>query len=112
MNELLFRWHTELKKGYAKPCVLYVLSTSEYHAYRIKREVQKLTDGHIVIAGSNIYPLLRGLVDEGLIERFEKNGQKMYKITLDGAKFLEKLHESLYDFLGAMQRFIAKRELA
>ncbi|MFX0115965.1 MAG: PadR family transcriptional regulator [Candidatus Hodarchaeota archaeon] len=110
MDEPLFRWQTEFRRGYAKPCVLYVLATSEYHAYRIKREVQKLTDGHIAIAGSNIYPLLRGLMKEGLIERFEKENQKVYKITTEGRKFLEKLHESLCDFLETMQRFIAKRE--
>ncbi|MHA2232260.1 MAG: PadR family transcriptional regulator [Candidatus Hodarchaeales archaeon] len=110
MDEPLFHWQTEFRRGYAKPCVLYVLSTNVYHAYRIKREVQKLTDGHIVIAGSNIYALLRGLVNEGLVERFEKENQKVYKITPEGRKFLEKLHESLRDFLDTMQRFIAKRE--
>ncbi|MFX0206388.1 MAG: PadR family transcriptional regulator [Candidatus Hodarchaeota archaeon] len=109
MNELIIRWLTEIKKGYAKPCVLYVLSKGEYHAYRITREVQKLTNGHILIAGSNIYPLLRNLVKHDLIERFERDGQRVYKITSKGKILLDDVLISLQEFLETMQQTVIKK---
>lgn len=109
MEEHLVRWQTEFKKGYAKPCVLYVLAKEDYHAYRIRKEVQQLTNGQIVIAGSNIYPLLRGLVDEELVERFEKDDRPFYRITPTGRSFLESLLESLREFLAVMQQIAAKK---
>ncbi|MFX0114429.1 MAG: PadR family transcriptional regulator [Candidatus Hodarchaeota archaeon] len=110
MDENLQRWQTELKKGYAKPCVLYVLSKGDYNAYRITKEVRRLTNGQIVIAGSNIYPMLRGLAKEGLVERFEKEDQKLYKITLNGREFLENLLEHFRDFLETMLSIVNKEE--
>ncbi|MFQ5977563.1 MAG: PadR family transcriptional regulator [Candidatus Heimdallarchaeota archaeon] len=108
MEDRIIRWQTEFKKGYAKPCVLYVLSKGDYHAYRVRKEVQQLTEGQIVIAGSNIYPMLRGLAKEELIERFEKDEQKLYKITPTGRNFLERILVDLREFLEVFQQIATK----
>jgi DNA-binding PadR family transcriptional regulator len=75
-SETLQKWETEFKKGFAKPFILLTLAIKPNYAYSLTREINVNTKGQISITISSIYPILRNLQDEQLIE-----GKKVPKPT-------------------------------
>lgn len=66
-NEILSKWQVEIKKGFAKPIILALLEEKPNYPYSLTKEISTRTSNQIIIAGSNIYPILKNLQDEGLI---------------------------------------------
>lgn len=66
-DEILSKWQVEIKKGFAKPLILALLEEKPNYPYNLTKEISTRTSGQILIAGSNIYPILKNLQDEGLI---------------------------------------------
>ena len=59
----------------------------------------ELTKGQISIAGSNIYPMLKGLEEEGLIiSQVDEKDRKYYELSENGKKFLTQLDKSIKEF--------------
>jgi len=117
-DEILLKWVTEYKKGFSKPIILFALSKKENYPYMLTQEITKRTKGHISIAGSNIYPILKNLVNEGLIQKekvakptksentSKKQFRSVYSLTTKGEDLLENLKGSLGEFIGIMHELI------
>ncbi|MFX0123460.1 MAG: PadR family transcriptional regulator [Candidatus Hodarchaeota archaeon] len=117
-TEQLLKWTTEYKKGFSKPFILLTLAKKTNYPYSLTREINSLTKGQIAITGSNIYPILKDLVDEGLInkEKVEKpsksgdNAKKQYRsvysLTKNGEELIIDLKRSLKEFVDIITDFI------
>ncbi len=93
--------------------VLHCLNEEPMHGYRIMKNIGRLFGVRAPSPGS-LYPLLRTLKEEGLIETlFESEGRgrnapKVYRITGKGRKYLESHREELKEVLlkaSAIRRF-------
>jgi len=117
-DEVLLKWITEYKKGFSKPIILLALAKKENYPYNLTREITEKTKGHIAIAGSNIYPILKNLVDEGLIQKekiakptksedtSKKQFRSVYSLTTAGEELLENLKGSLKEFIEIIRGLI------
>ncbi len=93
--EQLERWLVELKKGFSKPFILVALLKGDLYAYKITKEVLKISEGQVSIAGSNVYPMLNDLVKQGFIDMYIKTNRKYYHLTEKGRQFLVMLQPEL-----------------
>ncbi|MFX1517539.1 MAG: PadR family transcriptional regulator [Promethearchaeota archaeon] len=117
-TETLLKWTTEYKKGFSKPFILLTLQNKKNYPYNLTREINFLTKGQINIAGSNIYPILKDLVDEELVKKEEvpkprkgdDNGKERYRseysLTDSGKEFIADLKQSLKEFVDIITTFI------
>ena len=97
---LLAKWQTEFKKGFSKPLILLALAkVKRSYPFLLTKKILELTNGEISIAGSNIYPMLKNLAEDDLIESQEDESErKFYKLTDSGKQFLEQLEKSIKEF--------------
>ena len=122
--DVLSKWQVEFKKGFSKPLILASLAKKPNYPYNLTREISARTKGQIVIAGSNIYPILKNLQDEGLIigERSGPNPNEtlgkskgptrtIYSITDNGRTFLDELGNSIDEFFGIILPFIESGDI-
>ncbi|MFX0152603.1 MAG: PadR family transcriptional regulator [Candidatus Hodarchaeota archaeon] len=100
----LDRWESGYRKGFAKPTILQILmDEGESYPYKLTKQIPKRTQGMLTMASSNIYPILKDLKDEGLIQIIEEKERKvMYGLTKEGQTFLTELQGSLTKFLIVM----------
>ena len=117
-TEILVKWTTEYKKGFAKPLILLTLGKKDNYPYSLAREINLLTKGQITITGSNIYPILKDLVDEGLINKekrvkpsksrddAKKQYRSVYSLTNASEELIVDLKQSLKDFVEIISEFI------
>lgn len=98
------RWEAGYRKGFAKPTILQILlDKGESYPYLLTKQIPQRTQGMLSMATSNIYPILKDLKDEGLIqETGEKERRVMYTLTKEGQIFLTEIKESLTKFLAVM----------
>ncbi len=108
ISEIRSKWEIEYKKGFAKPLILLVLAKKENYPYQITKEIQKMTNGEVLVATSNIYPILKNLKEQSLIteHKDEEKRRVMYSITKNGLTLLNNITESLRVYLRAMQQII------
>ncbi|MFW9903672.1 MAG: PadR family transcriptional regulator [Candidatus Thorarchaeota archaeon] len=119
-HELLPKWTTEYKKGFTKPFILLTLTKRSNYPYSLTREINSLTKGQIAITGSNIYPILKDLVDEGLVKKEKvvkpsksddnarKQFRSVYSLTKSGEDLIVDLKRSLKEFVDIITDFIEK----
>lgn len=100
------KWQTAYRKGFAKPIILSILyNEEESYPYRITRQISEKTFGQLTIAPSNIYPILKELVNDGMIdEKGSEERRIIYRINQEGKTFFEDLSSHMCEFLLAMQR--------
>ena len=98
------QWEAAFRKGFAKPIILQILhNEEESYPYKLTKQIPKLTKGTLTMATSNIYPILKNLKDEGLIQEMgDKERKTMYGLTKEGETFLEELKGSIIEFLTIM----------
>jgi DNA-binding PadR family transcriptional regulator len=120
--ELISKWEIEFKKGFSKPIILLTLSNKPNYPYNLAREINENTDGQISIAVSNLYPILKFIADEGLIEKkkepkLSKHSDSkpskrkpqirtVYSTTSKGEDFLKSLKKSLEEFITILNKHI------
>ncbi|MHA1966167.1 MAG: PadR family transcriptional regulator [Candidatus Hodarchaeales archaeon] len=107
-QKALPKWEKEFKKGYSKPFVLLALTKEPHYPYQIIKTLSGATRGKYIIAGSNIYPILKTLTDDGIISarKDEETQQKFYSLTKDGYEFLELLEKSMMEFQDLVKELI------
>ncbi|MHA2495662.1 MAG: PadR family transcriptional regulator [Candidatus Hodarchaeales archaeon] len=104
----LQKWETEFKKGFSKPLILLNLADHPNYPYQVTKTISEKTKGKITIAGSNIYPILKKIEDDGLIagKKDEDSKKRVYTLTHDGTEFLASLKHSMKDFIEIIQEMI------
>ena len=95
---------------FTEPAVLLLLSEGPRHDYQLLGRLPQLAseDGRVDLG--NLYRLLRGLEDEGLVssEWQAESGppRRMYRLTVLGERLLDAWANSLREMRSAIDRFL------
>src|SRR5579883_3483144 len=101
----------ELKKGSTPTLILAVLADSPKHGYAIAREIEKRSKNALKLGEGALYPALRALEHEGLIEgNWEVQGsgpaRKVYTLTDTGRSALAKQTKEWASFTDAVNNIL------
>ncbi len=81
--------------------ILSLLAIKPSHGYDLSKKIEKITEGFIKGSPGSLYPLLRDLKDQGLIdeETIVEGGRlkKVYKLTEKGARMILSEIEMFYE---------------
>lgn len=78
-----------------EPVLLILLSLIEQprHGYSILKDVERMSDGRVVLSTGTLYGALRRLLDDDWIERFKEKetsrGRQAYRLTPHGRRNLQ-----------------------
>lgn len=95
----------QFKKGVLELCVLSLLARRDYYGY----EIADALEGGVAIAEGSVYPLLRRLRDDGLVDTYLKESaegppRKYYRITEAGGAACRALAAEWREFVAAVAR--------
>ena len=111
-KEIAVLWKEQMKKGYLKLSILFVLIKGEAHGYEIMKKIGEFTLGLLIPTPGAIYPALNELESKGLIEgRWENKGGKkvkIYKITKKGREVFREAVEKHFNLISATQNMLLK----
>ena len=89
------RWHVHARvERFAEPSLLLLLRERPAHGYDLLERLPQLTGEQRVEMG-NLYRLLRGLEDEGLVTSEWDEGKRTYSLSHEGAALLDQWAEAL-----------------
>jgi len=93
----------------AATLILAVLLEAPRHGYAIAREIERRSDQALSPGEGALYPALRGLENEGLIEgQWEEQAsgprRRVYALTQSGAKELQKRTHSWQKYVHSVNR--------
>jgi PadR family transcriptional regulator PadR len=97
--------------------VLHLISREEAYGNRLIEEIERITDGVISVNPNTIYPLLRKMEADGLIEgRWEhpdRRSRRYYSITAAGRREQKRLRGEVEPFIDSVIRSMTllQREL-
>ena len=97
--------------------VLHLIAQEPAYGNRLIDDIEELTEGVISANPNTIYPLLRELESQGMIdgswEHPDKRTRRYYKITAKGRREYKRLRGELEPFLDSVIRSVSliKREL-
>jgi len=99
----------QLKKGVLELCVLALLSRADSYAYEI---ASRLAEG-IDMGEGTIYPLMRRMQDDGLVETYLVEStagpsRKYYRLTEAGRASFASQKDAWRDFVGAVDAILGE----
>jgi PadR family transcriptional regulator, regulatory protein PadR len=91
---------TQLRKGAIELCVLAVLKRADSYTYEL---VQQLSQ-HMAISEGTIYPLMRRLQDDGLVQTYLQDSlagpaRKYYRLSAAGIEALTMMSKEWSEFV-------------
>jgi len=105
--EIIENLRLELRRGCLILAVLAELRVERY-GYVLKKV---LSDAGLAIDENTLYPLLRRLESQGLLEsqwrEEDKRNKRFYRLSADGVRVLEQLTDDWGALNGALDRIIA-----
>ena len=104
----------ELKKGSTPILILSVLSSGPNHGYAISREIQRLSADALKVGEGALYPALRVLERDGLVEstwEIQPSGpsRRIYTMTEDGHAKLATSRRSWQRFSSAVNAVLGEK---
>lgn len=72
------------RRGDVRSAALFLIAEEPRNGYQIIEELAARTGGHWRPSSGAVYPALAQLEDEGLIEAFDNEGRKAYRLTEAG----------------------------
>jgi DNA-binding PadR family transcriptional regulator len=84
---------SEIRKGFLKMIVLKIISEKPIHGYDIIQDIEAKARGHWVPSPGSVYPVLEFLESKGYISMEESDRKKVYTITVEGKKTLDRVDE-------------------
>jgi PadR family transcriptional regulator PadR len=98
-------WTSQLRRGVLELCILQVLRESPSYGYEIVTTLATL--GPLAANENTIYPLLRRLKADGLLETFLRESpsgppRQYYRLTADGRTRLSALQKEWESMSGAV----------
>jgi PadR family transcriptional regulator PadR len=104
VEEYLEVMETKMRGGIFSLVVLYVVNSAKepIHGFAITKDLEEDTGGRLYIQAGTIYPILKNLVNHGLIEfelmkSHKGPPMKVYRTTKDGKKAVEEGLHMLVD---------------
>lgn len=98
LTDFIEKFESEINRGISTLCILSIISNTVdqgIHGYQISKNLNKQTKEMLVIEEGTLYPILRKLEREGLIEsqREEVDGRlrKNYSMTDNGLKVYDRM---------------------
>jgi DNA-binding PadR family transcriptional regulator len=73
------------RRGHVRNAIVALLAEEPLNGYQIMQTLAERTEGAWKPSPGAVYPALAQLEDEGLIEAFDNNGQKAFRLTEAGA---------------------------
>ena len=106
-------WTSQLRRGVLELCILQVLSEEPSYGYEIVTTLAEL--GPLAANENTVYPLLRRLKADGLLETFLRESpsgppRQYYRLTADGRKRLSALHKEWQAMSGAVAECLRRGE--
>jgi len=77
------------RRGHVRTSILALLAEQPLNGYQIMQTLAERTDGAWKPSPGAVYPALSQLEDEGLIEAFDNDGQKAFRLTDAGRQAAE-----------------------
>jgi len=100
--------NVQFKKGVLELCVLALLARRDHYGYELSGAI----DQGLAVAEGSVYPLLKRLRDEGLVETYlgesaEGPARKYYRLTPAGQESYRTLRDEWIEFTAAVTRMTA-----
>src|ERR1051326_4835749 len=76
--------------GEVRLAILSLLSEGPKHGYQLMKEMKERSGGAYSASAGSVYPTLQQLEDEGLVEAEMQGGRRVYKLTEEGRRELNK----------------------
>ncbi|MFS0862857.1 PadR family transcriptional regulator [Fredinandcohnia sp. 179-A 10B2 NHS] len=102
---------TELIKGSTSMILLSLLSENDMYGYEITEKVHEISEGFLSYKEGTLYPALKKLEINGLVESYWKNSsdgprRKYYRITSTGKQALSEQKQEWNMFRRVMHRIV------
>ena len=106
---------TKMRGGIFSLVVLYVVNSAKepIHGFAITKNLEEDTGGRLYIQAGTIYPILKNLINHGLIEfemmkSHEGPPKKVYRTTKDGKKAMKEGMHMLVDLFQGVGMTVGK----
>lgn len=105
-------WTAQLRRGILELCVLGIIRQGPIYGYAL---VSRLAQWDVLaVSEGTLYPLLRRLGNEGLIEATWQESdagpvRKYYRLLPSGAEWLETMEAGWGLLVGSVEQILAKR---
>lgn len=98
---------SQLRRGVLELCILQVLKRDASYGYEIVTTLESL--GPLAAGENTVYPLLRRLKTEALLETFMRDSphgppRQYYRLTADGRRRLQALGKEWASMVAAVER--------
>lgn len=95
------RRHGRGRRGQVRNAILAMLADQPRNGYQLMQSLAERTGGMWRPSPGAVYPALNQLEDEGLIEAFDNDGQRAFRLTQAGQSAAEELGETPWESLSA-----------
>lgn len=100
-------WTSQLRRGVLELCILQLLKREASYGYEIVTRLESL--GPLAAGENTVYPLLRRLKTEGLLDTFMQESpagppRQYYRLTADGRRRLATLEKEWAAMVTAVER--------
>jgi len=83
------------ESGEMRLALLSLLAEGPKHGYQLMKEMQERSGGMYRASAGSVYPTLQQLEDEGMVEAEMQSGRRVYRLTDEGRKELDRDPESV-----------------
>ena len=92
--------------------ILKIVSSREMYGYEIVSELKRVSDNYFCLKTGTLYPLLRTMVSDGLLEMYDmetcKQKRTFYKITDSCIEYLQQETQNWKNYTGAVNKVLGK----
>jgi PadR family transcriptional regulator PadR len=108
-------WTSQLRRGVLELCILQILERGPSYGYEIVTTLDTL--GPLASGENTVYPLLRRLRTDRLLETFTRESptgppRQYYRLTADGRRRLAALSREWEAMVAAVRRCMNKGEMS
>jgi DNA-binding PadR family transcriptional regulator len=95
MRHVVYDHDGSENKALSEPVFLILASLADQprHGYALMLDIQRLSNGRVMLSTGTLYGALRRLLEDGLIERFQQEDtsrdKQAYKLTIEGRRQLQ-----------------------
>jgi len=102
----------QIKRGYLKLAILYMLLEGPSHGYQIIKKIRDITSDLLTPTVGSVYPALKELETKGLIKgewQQQKRKIKVYEITDKGREVFKQIIEKHFNVASTIRKWVLKQ---